>query len=198
MPWPTTPGIAINGVNRAAPELFASREAIERAVEHVAAEISQHCSDGAVLVSVLKGSLPFLADLVRAVDIEVEVDFLALSRFAADSGHVRLVKDLDCDVGGREVVLVEDIVDTGLSLGYLMGELRRRSAASVAVAALLNRSARRILPLEPDYVGFEAPDEFFLGYGLDWDGRYRNLDRLVIGDPVLLADDPDAYVSILY
>ena len=180
------------------PELFASREAIEQAVERVAAEISKQCSDGVVLVSVLKGSLPFLADLVRAVDIEVEVDFLALSRFAPDSGRVRLVKDLDCDVGGRQVVLVEDIVDTGLSLGYLMGELRRRSAASVNVAALLNRSARRILPLEPDFVGFEAPDEFFLGYGLDWDGRYRNLDRLVIGDPGLLADDPDTYVSILY
>ncbi len=185
-------------MNRADPELFASREAIEQAVERVAVEISQQCSDGVVLVSVLKGSLPFLADLVRAVDIEVEVDFLALSRFAPDSGRVRLVKDLDCDVGGRQVVLVEDIVDTGLSLGYLMGELRRRSAASVTVAALLNRSARRILPLEPDFVGFEAPDEFFLGYGLDWDGRYRNLDRLVIGDPGLLADDPDAYVSILY
>ena len=185
-------------MNRAAPELFASREAIGQAVERVAAEISQKCSDGVVLVSVLKGSLPFLADLVRAVDIVVEVDFMALSRFAPDSGRVRLVKDLDCDVGGRQVVLVEDIVDTGLSLGYLMGELHRRSAASVAVAALLNRSARRILPLEPDYVGFEAPDEFFLGYGLDWDGRYRNLDRLIIGDPGLLADDPDAYVSILY
>jgi len=185
-------------VGSADPELFASREAIEQAVDRVAVEISQQCSDGVVLVSVLKGSLPFLADLVRAVAIEVEVDFMALSRFAADSGRVRLVKDLDCDVGGRQVVLVEDIVDTGLSLGYLMGELRRRSAASVAVAALLNRSARRILPLEPDFVGFEAPDEFFLGYGLDWDGRYRNLDRLVIGDPGLLADDPDAYVSILY
>ena len=139
-------------MNRADPELFASREAIEQAFERVAVEISQQCSDGVVLVSVLKGSLPFLADLVRAVDIEVEVDFMALSRFAADSGRLRLVKDLDCDVGGRQVVLVEDIVDTGLSLGYLMGELRRRSAASVAVAALLNRSARRILPLEPDFV----------------------------------------------
>ena len=185
-------------MGRGAPELFASREAIEQAVARVALEISQQCSDGAVLVSVLKGSLPFLADLVRAVDIAVEVDFLALSRFAADSGRVRLVKDLDCDVGGRQVVLVEDIVDTGLSLGYLMGELHRRSAASVAVAALLNRSARRILPVEPDYVGFEAPDEFFLGYGLDWDGRYRNLDRLVIGDADLLADDPDAYIPALY
>ncbi len=185
-------------MGRKAPELFASPEAIEQAVGRVASEISQQYSDGVVLVSVLKGSLPFLADLVRAVDITVEVDFLALSRFAADSGRVRLVKDLDCDVTGRQVVLVEDIVDTGLSLAYLMGELRRRSAASVAVAALLNRSARRILPLEPDHVGFEAPDEFFLGYGLDWAGRYRNLDRLVIGDPNLLADDPDAYVSMLY
>ena len=183
---------------RAGPELFASREAIEQAVGRVAAQISEQCSDGAVLVSVLKGSLPFLADLVRAVDIAVEVDFMAMSRFAPDSGRVRLVKDLDCDVTGREVVLVEDIVDTGLSLGYLIGELGRRSAASVAVAALLNRSARRILPVEPDFVGFEAPDEFFLGYGLDWAGRYRNLDKLVIGDPDLLADDPDTYVSFLY
>ncbi len=183
---------------QAGPELFASREAIEQAVERVAAQISEQCSDGVVLVSILKGSLPFLADLVRAVDIDVEVDFLAMSRFAPDSGRVRLVKDLDCDVTGREVVLVEDIVDTGLSLGYLTGELGRRSAASVAVAALLNRSARRILPVEPDFVGFEAPDEFFLGYGLDWAGRYRNLDRLVIGDPDLLADDPDTYVSFLY
>ena len=185
-------------MGRVEPELFASREAIEQAVGRVASEISQQCSDGAVLVSVLKGSVPFLADLVRAVDITVEVDFMALSRFAPDSGRVRLVKDLDCDVTGREVVLVEDIVDTGLSLGYLMGQLQRRSAASVEVAALLNRSARRILPVELGYVGFEAPDEFFLGYGLDWDGRYRNLDRLVIGDPDLLADDPDAYVSFLY
>ncbi|WP_419919592.1 phosphoribosyltransferase [Candidatus Poriferisocius sp.] len=185
-------------MGRAQPELFASRVDIGQAVGRVAAEISQRCSNGAVLVSVLKGSLPFFADLVRAVSIAVEVDFLALSRFAPDSGRVRLVKDLDCDVAGREVVLVEGIVDTGLSLGYLKGELKRRSAASVAVATLLNRSARRILPVEPDYVGFEAPDEFFVGYGLDWAGRYRNLDKLVIGDPSLLADDPDAYVSLLY
>ncbi len=185
-------------MGRVEPQLFASREDIELAVGRMASEISQQCSDGAVLVSVLKGSLPLLADLIRAVDIAVEVDFLALSRFAADSGRVRLVKDLDCDVTGREVVLVEDIVDTGLSLGYLVGELHRRSAASVAVAALLNRGARRILPIEPDYTGFEAPDEFFLGYGLDWAGRYRNLDSLFIGDPGLLADDPDAYIPMLY
>jgi len=179
-------------------EMFASREDIQRAVERVAREISRKCSDGAVLVSVLKGSLLFLADLVRAVDIAVEVDFLALSRFEPDSGRVRLVKDLHCDVAGREVVLVEGIVDTGLSLGYLLGELRRRAPASVGVAALLNRSARRILPVVPDYVAFEAPDEFFLGYGLDWSGRYRNLGELLIADPRKLADDPDAYVSILY
>lgn len=185
-------------MGRQAPELFADRDAIEKAVSHVASEISQQCSDGVVMVSVLKASLPFYADLVRAVDIAVEVDFLALSRFAPDSGRVRLVKDLDCDVTGREVVLVEGIVDTGFSLGFLKGEMHRRSAASVSVATLLNRSARRILPIEPDYVGFEAPDEFFLGYGLDWAGRYRNLGKLVIGEPELLADDPDAYVSILY
>ncbi|WP_420637913.1 hypoxanthine phosphoribosyltransferase [Candidatus Poriferisocius sp.] len=185
-------------MGRVEPELFAGREAIEQAVTRVASEMSQRCSPGTVLVAVLKGSVPFLADLVRRLDVEVEVDFMALSRFAPDSGRVKLVKDLDCDVTGRQVVLVEDVVDTGLSLGYLMGELHRRSAASVAVAALLNRRARRILPIEPDYVGFEAPDQFFLGYGLDWAGRYRNLDRLIIGDPDRLAHDPDHYVPMLY
>ncbi len=180
------------------PEMFATRNTIEREVGRVAAELSRQCSDGAVLVAVLKGSLLFLADLLRKLEIAVELDFLALSRFEPDSGRVRLVKDVDCDLTGRQVVLVEDIVDTGLSLGYLKEQMHQRSPASVYTAALLNRGARRILPIEPDFVGFEAPDEFFLGYGLDWAGRYRNLDCLVIGDPDLLAEDPDAYVPFLY
>ncbi|MXW42306.1 MAG: hypoxanthine phosphoribosyltransferase [Acidimicrobiia bacterium] len=179
-------------------KLFASKNEIAAAVVRVAQQISAERSNGTVLVSVLKGSLLFLADLAKALDIEVEIDFLALNRFAPDSGRVRLLKDLNQDVTGREIVLVEGIVDTGLSLNYLVEELQRRSAASVSVATLLDRKARRILPLVPDYVAFEVPDEFFLGYGLDWLGRYRNLQDLFICHPASLAADPDAFVSVLY
>ncbi|MCY3967126.1 MAG: phosphoribosyltransferase family protein [bacterium] len=179
-------------------ERFAGRAEIAHAVQRVARQISAERADGTVLVAVLKGSLLFVADLVRCLDIDVEIDFLALSRFAPDSGRVRLLKDLEHEVADKDVVLVEGIVDTGLSLNYLMGEMFRRSAASVSVATLLDRRARRILPIKPDYVAFEAPDEFFLGYGLDWSGRYRNLQDLFICDPKSLTLEPDAFVPLLY
>lgn len=171
---------------------------IDSAVARVAAELSRRHPDGFVAVAVLKGSLFFLADLVRCLDVDVEVDFLAVSRFAPDSGRVRLIKDLDVDIGGRPVVLVEDVVDTGLSLGYLLGELRRRGPSSLTVATLLDKRDRRILPIDVDHVGFVVSDEFLLGYGLDFAGRYRNLRRIVVGDLDVLAADPDAYLEALY
>ena len=139
-------------------------------------------TDGVVLVAVLKGSLIFLADLVRSLTIRPAIDFLAISRYEPDTGRVRLVKDLDSDITGRDVLLVEDIVDTGLSLGYLLGELGRREPASLEVCTLLDKSVRRILPTPLAFVGFEVPDVFVLGYGLDFAGRYRNLDVVVAGD----------------
>jgi len=177
--------------------LFAAGE-IRRRVREIADEIAAAHPGGVVLVAVLKGALPFLADLVRRLEVPVEVDFLAISAYEPDSGRVRLVKDLDTDLAGRDVVLVEDIVDTGLTLGYLLGELSRREPASLEVCALLDKTARRILPTEVHYRGFEIPDVFVLGYGLDFAGRYRNLDRLVIGDVDVLTLDPDAYVADLY
>jgi hypoxanthine phosphoribosyltransferase len=171
---------------------------LRRRVRELGREVCEAHPDGVVLVSVLKGSLPFLADLCRAMNVPVEIDFLAISTYEPGSGRVRLVKDLDADVAGRPVVLVEDIVDTGLTVAYLLGELGRREPASVEVCALLDKAARRIVPVPIRYCGFEVPDVFVLGYGLDFAGRYRNLDRLVGGDLAVLTADPDAYVGQLY
>jgi hypoxanthine phosphoribosyltransferase len=178
-------------------EVLVTRADLRRRVAELGAEISA-AYDDLVLVAVLKGSLPFLADLARSLTIRPVIDFLAISRYEPDSGRVRLVKDLDTDIAGRDVLLVEDIVDTGLSLGFLRGELRRREPASLEVCTLLDKSARRILPTELRFVGFEVPDVFVLGYGLDFAGRYRNLDLIVAGDVGVLTADPDAYVDQLY
>lgn len=180
-----------------APDLF-SAEAIRDAVRRVGAEISRDHPDGVLMVSVLKGSVMFLADLVRAVDVPVEVDFLAISRFAPDSGRVRIVKDLDLDVAGLDVVVVEDIVDTGLTLTFLLGHLRALGPRSLRVCTLLDRVRRRIVPVGIDYQGFEIDDEFVLGYGLDFEEYYRNLDRIVAGDLRALRDHPDHHVAELY
>ena len=167
-------------------------------VNRLGTELSRSYPGGVVLVAVLKGSLLFVADLVRRLTTEAEVDFLAISSYAQGTGRVRLVKDLDVDISGRDVVLVEDIVDTGLTLAYLLGELGRRSPASLEVCALLDKVARRIVPTPLRFVGFEIPDEFALGYGLDFAGRYRNLDLVAVGDLDALAVDPDCYVDDFY
>jgi hypoxanthine phosphoribosyltransferase len=164
----------------------------------VAAEISAAHVDGVVLVAVLKGSIPFLADLVRRLTVVPEVDFMAISAYAPASGRVRIVKDLDTDISGRDVVLVEDIVDTGLTLHYLLAELGRRQPRSLEACTLLDRTSRRIIPTPVAYRGFHVGDEFVLGYGLDFEQRYRNLDRVVVGDVAVLRADPDAYVASLY
>lgn len=179
-------------------EPLADAAVLDAVVTRLAAEVDAAHPEGVLLVAVLKGSLLFLSDLVRAMRTPVTVDFLAISAYAPDSGRVRLVKDLDLDIGGRHVVLVEDIVDTGLTLGYLLGELGRRRPASLEVCTLLDKVARRLLPTDLAYRGLEAPDSFVLGYGLDFAGRYRNLTGLWIGDPAVLAADPDAYVAQLY
>ena len=146
----------------------------------------------------LKGSVLFLADLVRQMTILPAMDFMAISAFASGSGRVRIVKDLEIDVYGKDVVLVEDIVDTGLTLHYLLAELGRRNPRSLEACTLLDRTSRRIIPTPVRYRGFEIGDEFVLGYGLDFSQRYRNLDRVVLGDVAVLQEDPDAYVPSLY
>jgi hypoxanthine phosphoribosyltransferase len=173
-------------------------EDLRAGVARLGAELSTDHDDGVVLVAVLKGSVVFLADLVRAMTVTPVVDFLAVSPYGQGTGRVRLLKDIDTDIAGRHVVLVEDIVDTGLSLAYLTGELARRDPASLSVCTLLDKPARRILPADLAYVGFQVPDVFVIGYGLDFAGRYRNVQLLAAGDLDTLAADPDAYLPQLY
>jgi hypoxanthine phosphoribosyltransferase len=180
------------------PRTLISAEELRSSVRRLAGEISAAYENGVVLVAVLKGSVPFLADLIREMTIVPEVDFMSISTYAPDTGRVRIIKDLELDVSGRDVVIVEDIVDTGLTLAYLLGELRRRNVRSVAACTLLDRAVRRIVPTPVEFVGFEIEDHFVLGYGLDYEERYRNVDRVVAGDLNTLQDDPDAYVEALY
>jgi hypoxanthine phosphoribosyltransferase len=154
-----------------------------------------------VLITVLKGAAVFLADLMRQIDLPVEPHFMAVSRYgdAEESmGRVQILLDVDVDLVGRDVILVEDIVDTGLTLRYLLATLRARSPASLEVCTLLDKSVRRIVPAELRYVGFDCPDRFVVGYGLDFRERYRNLpDILQVDDLPELALDPDALTPLL-
>jgi hypoxanthine phosphoribosyltransferase len=181
----------------AIPTLVGTEE-LRAGVARVAEELSAAYPNGVLLVAVLKGSVPFLSDVVRAMTVDVEIDFLAVSHYAPDSGRVRIVKDVETDVAGREVVIVEDIVDTGLTLTFLLDQLGRRQARSVEACTLLDKTARRIVPVPLRFRAFAIGDEFALGYGLDYAQRYRNLDRIVAGDLGVLRGDPDAYVPALY
>ncbi len=148
----------------------------------------------------LKGSLLFLSDLARALDSaglrDVVVDFLAISRYAPDSGRVRILQDLAVDVGGRDVVIVEDLVDTGLTLAYLLEHVRERAPRRVDVCTLLDRTPSRIVPLDIRYAGMEIPDVFVIGYGLHYSERYRNLPVVVVADRARLSGDADVYLGL--
>ncbi|HET9729036.1 MAG TPA: phosphoribosyltransferase family protein, partial [Acidimicrobiia bacterium] len=174
-------------------------EAIDAHVRRIGAEIASDHPDGVVLIGVLKGALIFLADLVRAVQgVDVSVDFISISRFAPDSGRVRLLRDIDIDIAGRDVVIVEDIVDTGLTLAYLMGQLRDRAPRQLRACALLDRPVRRIVPQEVHYRGVDVGDAYVLGYGLHVRDLYRNVPFIVRADRDVVVEAPDAYLADLY
>jgi hypoxanthine phosphoribosyltransferase len=178
------------------------REDVRRRVQELGRTITgEYVGREPVLVSVLKGGAMFLADLSRAIDLPVETHFMAISRYgdAEESmGRVQILLDLDVDLTGRDVLLVEDIVDTGLTSRYLLSVLRARGPASVALCTLLDKSVRRIVPLSPTYVGFDCPDRFVVGYGLDFGERYRNLpDILQVDDLAALKRDPDVLTPLL-
>lgn len=160
------------------------RAAIEKRVRDVARQITRDFKGQRVhLIGVLKGSYIFLADLVREIDLETSIDFIAVSSYGRgkeSSGQVRLLKDLDSNVAGLNVIVVEDILDTGLTLNYLLRVLRQRKPKSLHVAALLDKPSRRIKQVQTDYVGFKIPNEFVVGYGLDYAERYRNLKDVCI------------------
>jgi len=182
-----------------APRTLLDEAALRECVVRVAGEIAADHPHGVVLVGVLKGALVFLADLARAlVDTDVLVDFIAISRYAPDSGRVRILHDVGLDLSGRDVILVEDLVDTGLTLSYLLEHLRARGPRELDVCTMLDRPARRIVPLRVRYVGSQIPDVFVLGYGLHQADLYRNVPRVVEADPRVLRDDPGAYLTALY
>ena len=178
------------------------REDIRRRIEELGRTITGDYEGRApVLISVLKGGSVFLADLIREIALPVAIDYMSISRYGGVSesrGRVRIVKDLDQDVGGRDVIVVEDIVDTGLTLSYLISVLESREPASVEVCALLDKSVRRIVPLEVRYRGFDCPDLFVVGYGLDYEERFRNVpDILAVHDLDALREDPDQLLAYL-
>jgi len=155
-----------------------SPEQIQERVRELGQEIMRDFRDrDPHLVTIVKGSLPFLADLMRAIDMPLSVDLLGVASYAgtSSSGEVRLTKDLDESIEGRHILVVEDIIDTGLTLSYVLRNLRQRAPASLKVVTFLDKPAGRGTAIEADYVGFTIPDEFVIGYGLDWNQRYRNL-----------------------
>ena len=160
-------------------EVLISEEQIRDRIRQLGAEITRdYAGKNPLLIGVLKGALFFLSDLMRAVDTRLSIEFMAISSYGSStrtSGEVRIMKDLDVPIEGRDILVVEDIVDTGLTLSYLLANLKSRGAASVKLAALLDKFERREKEVPIDYLGFQIPDEFVVGYGLDFAERYRNL-----------------------
>jgi hypoxanthine phosphoribosyltransferase len=170
-------------------ETVVEAEVLQRRVAELGAEISRdYAGRDLFMMGVLKGAVFFVADLMRHVDAPCELDFMAVSSYGSltdSSGVVRILKDLDSSIEGKDVLIVEDIVDSGLTLNYLLRNLRARSPRSLEVCALLVKPGRRKIDLPIKYVGFEIPNRFVVGYGLDLDQRYRNL-------PYVAALDPDS------
>lgn len=161
-----------------------SKEQLQTRIAELAAQLdSEYAGKTPLMVGILKGSVMFYADLLRAMTIPVEMDFMAISSYGAgskSSGEVKLIKDLDRKIEGRDVIIVEDIIDSGYTLSYLKRMLYSRKPSSVKICALLDKYSRRVVPIEADYKGFDCEDEFVIGFGLDYAERYRNLPYIGI------------------
>jgi hypoxanthine phosphoribosyltransferase len=177
---------ALHAQTRARMKILLRRAAIRKRVLAVARQITRDfCGERVHLIGVLKGACIFLSDLIREINLDTSIDFMAVASYAKgkeSSGQVRLNKDLDSSIAGLNVILVEDILDTGLTLSYLYRILRQRRPKSLKIAALLDKPSRRIKNIRADYVGFTIPNEFVVGYGLDYGERYRNLKDICIID----------------
>ncbi len=175
------------------PEILLSSDQIQKRVAELAVEIRRDCPDGLHLIAVLKGAFMFLSDLVRHMTGHVSLDFMALSSYAkgtTSSGEVRLLKDLDTTLDGKNVVIVEDIVDTGLTLTYLQDILRARNPNMLRTACLLSKPSRRQVDVKVEYIGFTIEDRFVVGYGLDYREQYRNLPYIGVLDVGVRSCDP--------
>lgn len=169
----------MNRIDRDIVEILIARDAIEKRVAEIGAEVTAAYQETVpLLIGVLKGSMMFVAELIKHIKIPLEVDFMALLSYRGSrqsSGGVRIVKDLDDAVEGRDLLLVEGIVDTGMTTGYILRNLQVRQPRSLRLCTLLDKPARRIVPVPIAFRGFEIPDRFVVGYGLDFRQRYRNL-----------------------
>ncbi|MDE0120140.1 MAG: phosphoribosyltransferase family protein [bacterium] len=171
-------------------EVFTSTEIAERVAELGRALTTEYRDRSPVMVGIMKGSVCFLADLVRNMDLEMEIEFLALKRYR-EGPYVGIAMDLFTDLGGRDVIVVMDMVDTGFNLDAIHRLLRERAPASIATVALLDRKVRRLIEVPLEYRGFEVGYDFLVGYGLDWDGRYRGLPSIwAVLDRSALETDP--------
>jgi hypoxanthine phosphoribosyltransferase len=174
-------------LTRGVSKILVEEDTLRGRIAELGADVSNdYAGRDLLLVGVLKGAVFFMADLMRHLTIPCEVDFMAISSYGAStdsSGVVRILKDLDVNIEGRDVLVVEDIIDSGLTLSYLIRNLESRNPATLEVCALLTKPARREIDVKVRYTGFEIPNEFVIGYGLDYAERYRNLPYVAVLDP---------------
>jgi hypoxanthine phosphoribosyltransferase len=174
-------------------EVLIEEERLQARIRELGAELSvDYAGRELLLVGVLKGAVFFMADLMRSLSVPCEIDFMAISSYGAStdsSGVVRILKDLDINIEGRHVLVVEDIIDSGLTLSYLLRNLESREPASLEICALLTKPTRREIDVPVRYVGFEIPNKFVIGYGLDYAERYRNLPYVGVLHPTLMPEE---------
>jgi hypoxanthine phosphoribosyltransferase len=175
-------------------QILLDGDAIQGRVAELGAQLTaDYAGRQPVMVSVLKGSIVFLADLIRATELPLSLDLMEVSSYGSgteSSGQVRILKDLSMTIEGRDVIVVEDIIDTGLTLNYLLRYLRERNPASIRICCLLDKPARRLAEIDIAYRGFTIPDRFVIGYGLDYDERYRNLPYIGVLRPSVYGGSP--------
>lgn len=173
-------------------KVLITEQQLEEMVSDIAKKISEDYKDKEpVFIGILKGSFIFMADLIKKINVYCDIDFMAVSSYGNKSettGAVKISKDLERDIENRDVIVVEDILDSGLTLNYLMGYLNSRKPSSVRLCTLLDKPARRKIPIKVDYTGFQIPDEFVVGYGLDYAERYRNLPYIGVLKPEIYTD----------
>jgi hypoxanthine phosphoribosyltransferase len=182
----------IESLEQGVGEILIGEDDLQARIRELGAELSaDYAGREVLLVGVLKGAVFFMADLMRSLTIPCEIDFMAISSYGAStdsSGVVRILKDLDINIEGRHVLVIEDIVDSGLTLSYLVRNLESREPASLEVCALLTKPSRREIDVPVRYVGFEIPNRFVIGYGLDFAERYRNLPYVGVLHPELMPE----------
>ena len=170
-----------------------TEEEIQKKIKSLAAELTEEYKDRFPLViGVLKGAMPFMSDLLKRIDTHLEMDFMDVSSYGkstVSSGEVKIVKDLDASVEGRDILIIEDIIDSGLTLSYLVELFRYRKAKSIKIVTLLDKPTGRKASISADYVGFIVPDEFVVGYGLDYAERYRNLPYIGVLKPEVYSNN---------